>query len=89
LSEGVSRGYDSYGDWLTLRFGDITIPRLEMTEPLKLECQQFLECVRTGKTPVTDGEDGLRVLRVLDAAQRSLEQGGAPVELAPAEVSRG
>ena len=86
--KGVSRGYDSYGDWLTLRFGDITIPRLEMTEPLKLECREFLECVRTGKAPVTDGEDGLRVLRVLEAAQRSLEQRGAPVELAAATVNR-
>ncbi len=85
--KGFSKGYDSYGDWITLRFGDITIPRIDMAEPLKLECQHFLECVRTGKEPVTNGEDGLRVLRVLDAAQRSLDQGGVPVELSAAGVS--
>ncbi len=84
--KGFSKGYDSYGDWITVRFGDITIPRIDMAEPLKLECQHFLECVKTGKEPVTNGEDGLRVLRVLDAAQRSLDQGGVPVDLAAATV---
>jgi len=48
---------------------------LDVAEPLGLECEHFLECVRTGATPRTDGREGLRVLRVLDAAQRSL--GGA------------
>ena len=73
--------YDSYGDSISLRFGDVVIPRLEMAEPLKLECQHFAECVRSGQTPLSDGRDGLRVVRVLEAAQASLRQGGAPVPI--------
>jgi UDP-2-acetamido-3-amino-2,3-dideoxy-glucuronate N-acetyltransferase len=45
-------------------------------EPLKLECQHFLHCIKTGVTPVTDGREGLRVLRVLNASQRSLNENG-------------
>ena len=45
------------------------------TEPLRLECQHFLNCVRTRSTPLTDGEEGRRVLQVLNACQRSLDQG--------------
>jgi UDP-2-acetamido-3-amino-2,3-dideoxy-glucuronate N-acetyltransferase len=48
---------------------------LEEAEPLNLECRHFLNCVETGETPLTDGQEGLRVLRVLDAAQRSIEAG--------------
>ena len=73
--------YDSYGESINLRFGDVVIPRLEMREPLKLECEHFSACVREGKTPLSDGRDGLRVVRVLEAAQASLSQNGAPVEL--------
>ena len=73
--------YDSYGESINLRFGDVVIPRLEMSEPLKLECEHFAACVREGKTPLSDGRDGLRVVRVLEAAQASLSQNGAPVEL--------
>jgi predicted dehydrogenase len=79
----------SYGDALTVRSGDILIPRISLQEPLKLECQHFVECVRERRTPLTDGEDGLRVVRVLAAAQASLERGGAPVAIAapPAPVA--
>lgn len=67
---------------LQLRFGDIHVPWMDMTEPLAIECRHFVECIAEGgKTPRTDGEDGLRVVRVLDAAQRSLRSGGAPVDL--------
>ena len=48
---------------------------LDEAEPLSLECLHFLECVASGETPCTDGREGLRVLRVLDAAQRSIETG--------------
>ena len=47
---------------------------LEPAEPLKLECQHFLDCLATGATPWTDGQEGLRVLGVLDAAQKSLHE---------------
>ena len=71
-------GYASYGDALTLRFGDITIPRINMSEPLRTECEHFLTSIREGKAPRSDGRDGLRVVRVLDAAQKSLKNAGTP-----------
>lgn len=75
--------YDTYAGYITLRFGDITIPHLKMEEPLMLECQHFLDCLRDHKTPRSDGMDGLRVVKVLEAAQRSLEEKGAPIEIEP------
>jgi UDP-2-acetamido-3-amino-2,3-dideoxy-glucuronate N-acetyltransferase len=54
---------------------------IEMQEPLKLEAERFLECIETGKSPKTDGREGLRVLRILDACQRSLETGGSIIDL--------
>lgn len=48
---------------------------IEISEPLKEECQHFLECIREGKNPRTDGWEGVRVLQVLDAAQKSLSSG--------------
>lgn len=49
-------------------------------EPLKEECKHFLECIRDGKAPLTDGESGLRVLQVLDSCEQSLRRKGEPVE---------
>ena len=84
--KGVDRAGEvvSYGDALTVRSGDILIPKISLQEPLRLECQHFVECVRERRTPLTDGVSGLQVVRVLAAAQTSLEQGGAPVRLATA-----
>lgn len=62
--------------------GEPTPIPLEESEPLRLECEHFLECVATGETPRTDGHEGVRVLQVLDAAERSLVSGGGPVALA-------
>jgi predicted dehydrogenase len=78
----------SYTEALTVRSGDITIPRIDLQEPLRLECLHFVECVRDRKTPLSDGTSGLAVVRVLAAAQSSLESGGAPVALSrqPAET---
>ncbi len=73
--------YSAYSEYLTLRIGDILIPKIKNAEPLKLECQHFIDCILNNKTPRSDGEDGLRVVRVLNAAQESLKQGGVPVEL--------
>ena len=52
-----------------------------MSEPLELECRHFISCCESGGKPRTDGEHGLRVVRVLDAAQRSLKAGGTPIAL--------
>lgn len=55
--------------------------RLEASEPLRRQCLQFLKSIETRERPLTDGESGLRVLRVLDAAERSLAGGGTPTVL--------
>lgn len=77
---GVS--YESYGDSLTIRFGDIKIPHISMTEPLRTECRHFVDCILEDKQPLTDGADGVRVVRILEAAQKSMENDGAPVRIA-------
>jgi len=81
--KGVDRTpeYDSYGDALTLRFGDIYVPHMEMQEPLRLECQHFVDCVTHGRRPLSDGRNGLAVLRVLGCLQRSLDSEGSLVRL--------
>ncbi len=66
---------------LSLRTGDILIPKTHGGEPLRDECLHFLECVQKGTTPRSDARDGLRVVRVLEAGQRSLQDGGVPVDL--------
>jgi predicted dehydrogenase len=78
LSEVPS--YQTFGEFqLVPRFGDITIPRVPMVEPLRAQCAHFLSCVEGTAQPRSDGEDGLRVVRVLSALQRSLESDGATV----------
>ena len=72
--------YNSFAEYITLRFGDITIPHLKMTEPLRLECLHFLECIQKRKQPLSDGLDGLRVIKVLELAQKSLQNNGIPVK---------
>jgi predicted dehydrogenase len=92
-AEGKVRVYDkgafrkgevTYGDFqYKLHSGDILIPRLDMREPLQDECAHFAACVRSGAQPLTDGYNGLRVLQVLTAGQRSLERGGELVSVEP------
>ncbi|MDZ7374225.1 MAG: Gfo/Idh/MocA family oxidoreductase [candidate division KSB1 bacterium] len=64
-----------------LHSGDIYIPKIDLSEPLRNECAHFLECIEQRKSPRTDGQSGLRVIRVLEAAQESLRRRGAPVQL--------
>src|SRR5437867_12019837 len=69
------------------RAGDIRSPRVPITEALQVEMRHFVECVQGGKKPRSDGEAGLRVVRVLEAGMRSLRSGGARVPYAaPAEA---
>jgi len=77
----TKQDYSTYGEYLSLRFGDVVIPNIPATEPLRTECEHFIECVKSRKRPRSDGRDGLRVSKVLDAAQRSLKTGGSPVEI--------
>jgi len=83
--KGVYRKSDDlYGEFqYKVHSGDIYIPKIDMTEPLRSECAHFIECVQEGKPPRTDGYNGLRVVQVLEAAQLSLDQGGVRVNLEP------
>lgn len=59
------------------RLGDMHAPMLDQTEALRTECGHFIDSIRSGGTPVTDGQAGLRTVRILAAAERSLQKGGA------------
>jgi predicted dehydrogenase len=65
----------------SVRSGDVWSPAVRPEEPLRLECQHFVDCVLSGDRPQTDGAAGVRVVRVLEALQASLEAGGAPQSL--------
>ncbi len=74
--------YDNYGEFqYAYRYGDIHIPRIEEVEPIKRECEHFVDCIRNNLTPATDGLNGLRVVAVLEAAQKSLRKGGVSIPL--------
>ncbi len=83
----LSQEYTTFGEYMGLRHGDIAIPRLESVEPLAEEGRHFLSCILNGQTPRTDGREGLDVVRVLEAATRSLERDGAPVDVARPTVA--
>jgi len=72
------KGFDedtrSWGEYIA-RSGDTFSPRIANVEPLRVECEHFVHCVRTGETPRSDGRSGLRVVRVLEALQHSLDRG--------------
>ena len=80
--QGVSfKDPETFGEFhLSYRTGDIVSPKLDSQEPLRTEMTHFLECIREKKRPLTDGLSGLRVVRALEAAERSLTS-GLPVEL--------
>ena len=65
------------------RAGDIHSPRVAITEALQIEMRHFIDCIQTGQKPRSDGEAGLRVVRVLEAGMRSLRDGGARVSYRP------
>ena len=73
--------YDTYGEYLSLRFGDIIIPSIKMVEPLRTEAEHFIRCIESRKEPKTGGRDGLKVVKILMAAQQSLKGKGVPVSL--------
>jgi len=77
------KGADSTGvmGQFSLRSGETVAPTLPAGEPLHVECQHFVDCVREGRQPLSDGRDGLRVVQTLEAAEQSLRGGGMPVSL--------
>jgi len=76
------RDFDTFGEFQLLqRSGDVHIPNFKFTEPLRNECLHFIECIKENKSPLTDAKHGLEVVRVLEAAQRSLKDMGRPVDI--------
>jgi predicted dehydrogenase len=74
--------YDTFADFqYAYHYGDMYVPHLIHEEPLKVECTHFLECVRTGQLPLSSGEEGLKMVRILEAASASLKDGGAEIHL--------
>jgi predicted dehydrogenase len=74
--------YDTFAEFqYSYHYGDMVAPYIKQTEPLKVEAQHFLDCIKTGKTPDSSGLDGLRVIQILEASSRSLKNGGAKVEI--------
>ncbi|MEA2311120.1 MAG: hypothetical protein QOE28_1088, partial [Solirubrobacteraceae bacterium] len=70
--KGFDESSSSYGEYIT-RAGDIYSPRVPNREPLRLECEHFVEAVANGTRPRSDGEAGLRVVRVLETLQQRLD----------------
>ena len=74
--------YDTFGDFhYSYHYGDMHVPYIRQEEPLRSECQHFLDCVKEGISPLTDGKRGLELVRILEASSQSLKQGGAPIVL--------
>ena len=81
--KGVDKVVDknSYEAFLTLRSGNIFAPKVNTEEPLKRECMDFITCIKNNRMPLADVDNGIEVLRVLEAAQKSLDRGGASIKL--------
>ena len=76
--------YDTFAEFhYAYHYGDMYAPYIKQEEPLRTECQHFLECIRESKAPLTCGTKGLELVRILEASSASLKQGGGPVYLQP------
>ena len=74
--------YDTFAEFhYAYHYGDMYSPYIKQDEPLKTECQHFIDCIRQGTTPLTSGSSGLEVVRILEASTESLKKNGAPIDL--------
>jgi predicted dehydrogenase len=74
--------YDTFAEFhYAYHYGDMYCPHIKQDEPLKTECQHFVDSIRQGTAPLTPGEKGLEVVRILEASTKSAKQDGAPVDL--------
>jgi predicted dehydrogenase len=77
--------YDTFADFhYSYHYGDSYIPHIQQEEPLKAECQHFIDCIEKGSRPLTSGHEGLELVRILEAASASLKSQGAPIMLSNA-----
>ena len=82
--------YDTFAEFqYSYHYGDMYAPYLNQEEPLKVECQHFIDSIRGGTKPMTSGEDGWRLVQVLEASNESLRQKGACVPIQPARLGGG
>jgi predicted dehydrogenase len=73
---------ETFGEFqLSYRSGDIWSPRLDTYEPLQMEMESFIRSIKTGKTDKSTGLDGLKVVKVLEAAEKSLRNDGIQVSI--------
>ena len=78
--EKIEDAYKNFHDYaITYREGDIILPKISGKKPLDIQCNHFIECIRDNKKPLSDGKNGLEVVRVLECAQKSLNNNGAEV----------
>lgn len=76
--------YDTFAEFqYSYHYGDIYTPYIKQEEPLKSECQHFLDCIIQGKHPISDGRQGMALVKILEASSRSLESRGCEIELSP------
>jgi predicted dehydrogenase len=74
--------YDTFADFhYAYHYGDMYVPYLKQEEPLKIECQHFLDCINKHQIPLSSGRQGLELVRILEASSQSLKQQGAAVGL--------
>lgn len=75
--------YDTFAEFhFSYHYGDRYIPHIKQEEPLKVEMQHFLDCIRGGLSPISNGRQGLELVRILEASSASLKRAGASVDLA-------
>ncbi|MGZ4987056.1 MAG: Gfo/Idh/MocA family protein [Limisphaerales bacterium] len=75
--------YDTFAEFhYAYHYGDVYVPYIKQEEPLRSECQHFLDCIRDGKQPTTNGRQGMELVKILEAASLSLAERGSPVRLA-------
>lgn len=81
-SQPMQQYYDTYQEWvLAYRKGEIYSPQIENKEPLSVMASHFIDCIKNNKKPQTDGQCGLRVVKVLEAAQKSLKNDGKKIKI--------
>ena len=78
----IQQHYDNFGEFqLTLRSGDIFVPRIDTVEPLKVEAQHFVDVIKGEAEAISSGHHGLEVVEVLERACKSIRNDGQPIEL--------
>jgi predicted dehydrogenase len=74
--------YDNFAEFqYSYHYGDMTVPRIQQKEPLRVECQHFIDCVDTGNRPLTCGERGRDLVEILEASTESLKVGGGQIPM--------